>query len=101
MKRMAVVFALTTLGPFVVSGCAQQTSFHQSTPRMDAQFGQAVKRARAAQVIHPDGVVIRTEEGFAGRAAEVAMQGYYKAPAAAPAMAIPALPGMSPPAPGK
>ena len=66
-------------GVLLLCGCAIDAGWTGAAPVWESQFGQAVSKARAVQIIHPEGVAA-DDDGFSGKAAEVLMQGYYRAP---------------------
>lgn len=73
--RCAPAALATVLGSMLVaaslSGCAS------TTPRLDAAFGQAVREARAAQTLRPQGPVSTDPVlGLDGLAASAAQQRY-------------------------
>jgi hypothetical protein len=76
--------ALATLA--ALSGCAH------TTPGWDSRFGETVRVATAAQVLHPEAVRnTDTVAGIDGRAARAAYERYQKSfaePAPAPAMLL-------------
>ncbi|MFM1991884.1 MAG: hypothetical protein RJA99_4841 [Pseudomonadota bacterium] len=75
MKRRQ--FACVAIAGSLLAGCA-------ATPRYDATFGEAVRQARALQVLNPDagrdGDTLPGIDGRAGRAAVERYQSSFKDP---------------------
>jgi hypothetical protein len=63
------------LSALLLAGCAHDPTQPIGAPVLDSQFGEAVKRARAMQVIRPDGIDVH-DEGYSGSAAQRAMDRY-------------------------
>ena len=61
-------------------GCVHEPAQLIGAPVLDSRFGEAVTRARAIQVINPEGVTA-SDQGFSGKAAHRAIERYEGQPA--------------------
>jgi hypothetical protein len=100
MKTRIALTLWSVCAATLLAGCAQDPSFHRGAPNLESHFGDAVRQARAMQVIHPEGAAVTKDEGYSGKAADRTMRSYDGAPAAAaPTGAVPVAPAVAPPAP--
>jgi hypothetical protein len=74
-KGRAVVMLGVALAALLFAGCTHDPTQPIGAPVLDSQFGKAVKRARAMQIVHPDGVEVN-DQGYSGSAAQRAMDRY-------------------------
>jgi hypothetical protein len=56
-------------------GCVHEPAHVIGAPVLDSRFGEAVTRARAMQVINPEGVTVN-DHGYSGKAAHHAIERY-------------------------
>jgi hypothetical protein len=56
-------------------GCAHDPAHVIGAPVLDTRFGEAVTRARAMQIINPEGVQVN-DQGHSGKAAHSAIERY-------------------------
>lgn len=73
MKTTRGVVVTLAIVSATLSGCAQDPTHVIGAPVLDSQFGEAFRKARAMQVVYPDGVE-KNDEGYSGKAAHSAMQ---------------------------
>jgi hypothetical protein len=64
-------------------GCVHEPAHVIGAPVLDSRFGEAVTRARAMQVINPEGVTVN-DQGYSGKAAHQAIERYEGRPIPAP-----------------
>ena len=69
-------------------GCVHEPAHVIGAPVLDSRFGEAVTRARAMQIINPEGVTVN-DHGYSGKAAHQAIERYdgraIPAPSSSPA----------------
>ena len=56
-------------------GCAHEPPHVIGAPVLDSRFGEAVTRARAMQIINPEGMPVN-DQGYSGKAAHNAIERY-------------------------
>lgn len=83
------------IAALLLASCTHDPTQPIGAPLLDSQFGHALKRAKAMQVIRPEGVEVN-DEGYSGSAAQRAMDRYSSngpasTPNAAPSNAAPGL----------
>jgi hypothetical protein len=83
------------IAALLLAGCTHDPTQPIGAPVLDSQFGNAVKRAKAMQVIRPEGIEVN-DESYSGSAAQRAMDRYSNngvppAPNSAPSNGAPPL----------
>lgn len=73
-RRVGVLIGVA-IAMLLLAGCEHDPTKPIGAPILDSQFGNAVKRARAMQVINPEGVEVN-DQGYSGSAAQRAMDRY-------------------------
>ena len=95
MNGRHIVLLTAAIGSLALTGCAQDTTHAIGAPILDSHFGKAVQRARAMQVLYPEGTPAH-DASYSGKAAQAAME-RLEPPAASPAPAssapLPSTPG--------
>jgi hypothetical protein len=72
-RRSVLIAAM--FGCLGLTACAQDVIHPIGAPLVDSHFGEAVKKAQAMQVIHPEGVEA-DDPGYSGKAAHNAIERY-------------------------
>jgi hypothetical protein len=74
MTNRPKAFAAFAFG-VTLCGCAHEPPRVIGAPVLDSRFGEAVTRARAMQIINPEGVPVN-DRGYSGKAAHNAIERY-------------------------
>src|SRR5687767_10427849 len=74
MTKAHTAFVGFVLG-VTLCGCAHDPAQVIGAPVLDSRFGEAVTRARAMQIINPEGVPVN-DQGYSGKAAHQAIERY-------------------------